>query len=127
MIKRCYKCKKNKTLHLFHKDKSKKDGLNSLCKKCNLKANKQRRNTRRQFVFDILKDCGGCIDCGEANISTLQFDHVKGKKIANVSWLVKNSNLNKIKKEILKCQIVCANCHAIRTSRISNWYANIKT
>lgn len=122
----CYKCKNRVNIKLFRKNTSKKGGRASECKKCHLSYTKQRRNINRQFVFDILKNCGGCIDCGESNVATLQFDHVKGKKIANISLLAKRYSIKKIKEEMLKCEIVCANCHAIRTAKTQNWYANIK-
>lgn len=124
--KYCYKCNKTKEINLFSKNQSQKDGLSCECKKCRASFDKKRRTAMRQFIFDIYKNCGGCVDCGESNIATLQFDHVKGKKTENISFLIKNSTLNKIKKEISKCEIVCANCHAIRTSAQFNWYANIK-
>lgn len=125
--KYCYKCNKTKEINLFSKNSSQKDGFSCECKKCRASFDKKRRTAMNQFIFDIYKNCGGCVDCGESNIATLQFDHVKGKKIANISELVRNSaSIDKIKKEISKCEIVCANCHFIRTAKTFNWYANIK-
>ncbi len=124
--KTCYKCNKNLNIKNFSKNSSKKDGFRAACKKCSYLYRKDYININRQFVFDALKNCGGCIDCGESNIATLQFDHVKGKKIANISKLVKSASLKKIKEEITKCEIVCSNCHSIRTAKSQNWYANIK-
>jgi hypothetical protein len=56
-------------------------------------------------------DCGGrfppeCMD----------FDHVRGEKISSVSHMItRNASKNAIFSEIEKCEIVCANCHRIRT------------
>lgn len=58
-----------------------------------------------------------CLDCdGEFPHYVLQFDHVRGKKVANISaMLMANVHWDLIAEEIEKCEIVCANCHAVRT------------
>lgn len=56
-----------------------------------------------------------CVDCGESDIVVLQFDHVRGKKTANVSDMVHmGSSWSTIEKEIQKCDVRCANDHARR-------------
>ena len=42
--KQCYKCNSNKDISMFYKCKSKKDGLQSNCKKCHNSATKKWRN-----------------------------------------------------------------------------------
>lgn len=121
--KKCCGCKSNRLKRFFRKNKSQNDGLHTECKKCE----KNRRNLARKLVFDILSNCGGCADCGEANVAVLQFDHVRGKKTNDISSMINNRNsLLTIKKEMLKCDIVCSNCHILRTSKQFNWYANIR-
>lgn len=45
----------------------------------------------------------------------MQFDHLRDKK-ANVSNMIRSDySWEAIKLEILKCEVVCANCHAVRT------------
>jgi hypothetical protein len=45
----------------------------------------------------------------------LEFDHVKGVKVSEVSKMVAdNCSIESIKEEISKCEVVCANCHKIR-------------
>lgn len=57
-----------------------------------------------------------CLDCGEKDIRVLEFDHVKDTKINDVSSLVwRACSIQTIKNEINKCEVVCANCHRIRT------------
>lgn len=57
-----------------------------------------------------------CADCGQKfPYYAMDFDHVRGKKIESVSGLKKFHSISKIKKEIAKCEVVCANCHRIRT------------
>ena len=46
----------------------------------------------------------------------MQWDHLPGfEKRANVADLVKRSLKKQAEEEIKKCELVCANCHAIRT------------
>lgn len=57
-----------------------------------------------------------CMDCGVNDIRVLEFDHVRGVKEYEISKLVNNGgSLLRLQNEINKCDIVCANCHRIRT------------
>jgi hypothetical protein len=58
-----------------------------------------------------------CMDCGGSFPPwVMDFDHVRGEKIGNVSALLNNGcGWEKIKQEIDKCDIVCSNCHRMRT------------
>ena len=57
-----------------------------------------------------------CLDCGETDIRVLEFDHVRGTKVAPVSTMVGNGYaIVRIDKEIAKCEVRCANCHRRRT------------
>lgn len=69
----------------------------------------------KEFVKRYKLLCG-CKDCGyKENYIALQFDHIKEKRI-NVSTAVNRGwSLNMIKNEIRKCEVRCANCHAIKT------------
>lgn len=44
----------------------------------------------------------------------MQFDHVRGSKASNVTGL-QGASVTALRAEIAKCDVVCANCHAIRT------------
>lgn len=62
-----------------------------------------------------IKQSSGCVDCGETNPIVLDFDHLKDKKY-NVSRMIHDGfSWKAIRKEIDKCEVVCANCHRIRT------------
>lgn len=59
-----------------------------------------------------------CVDCGEADLVVLDFDHIGSDKIANISDLVyRPRSLAIIESEIAKCEVVCANCHRRRTAQ----------
>jgi lysyl-tRNA synthetase class I len=45
----------------------------------------------------------------------MDFDHVRGKKHKNVMELVPTLSKKKIDEEIAKCEVVCSNCHRVRT------------
>ena len=57
-----------------------------------------------------------CVDCGKLFPSVcMDWDHVRGEKVAPVSRLLTRNNRRAILAEIAKCDLVCANCHRIRT------------
>jgi hypothetical protein len=73
--------------------------------------NKQQFKNRLREI----KEASGCVDCGESNHIVLDFDHIKNKKY-NISRMIHDGfSWAAIKKEIAKCEVVCANCHRIRT------------
>jgi hypothetical protein len=59
-----------------------------------------------------------CLDCGENDINVLTFDHVTGKKKYNISTMISRGyNIETIKRELEKTEIVCFNCHMRRERR----------
>ena len=63
-----------------------------------------------------LKTNTPCIDCKTSYpYYVMDFDHVRGIKTKNVSELISTLSKKKIDLEIAKCEIVCSNCHRIRT------------
>lgn len=79
------------------------------------RSTRSRTKLKRQ-LWDI-KEESGCVDCGEKYPHyMLDFDHIPGfEKIGNVADVVANYSWEKGMKELEKCQIVCANCHRIRS------------
>lgn len=73
---------------------------------------------KRDFINKI-KD-RPCADCKKIYPSfVMDFDHngLEGK-LNNIATIVaKNWSLEKIKEEIRKCDVVCANCHKLRTHK----------
>lgn len=57
----------------------------------------------------------GCRDCGyRADAAALDFDHVRGEKLFELARAGTRSR-SSIEIEITKCDVVCANCHRVRT------------
>ena len=57
-----------------------------------------------------------CSDCGITYpYYVMQFDHTGTDKVMNIEKLSHEAGIETVKMEIAKCELVCANCHAIRT------------
>ena len=81
----------------------------------------ERKAATYEYVQEI-KSQLCCADCGERHPATLQFHHINSEdKMFNVADAVRNGiSLDRIKKEIGKCIVLCANCHAIRHFNMRN-------
>jgi hypothetical protein len=56
-----------------------------------------------------------CMDCGETYPwYVMDFDHVRGEKSFNIG-AAHSRGIRRIRLEIDKCDVVCANCHRLRT------------
>lgn len=77
-------------------------------------------------MLSEIKEKNGCVDClKKYPYYILDFDHVYGKKVANISFMLDNYSVEDIMKEIAKCEIVCANCHRERTFQRKNSLKNV--
>lgn len=87
------------------------------------KANKERaREKAKEYVANYLAT-HPCSDCQQSNAILLTFDHVRGNKRGNISDMVLDGlGLETIKAEILLCEVVCFNCHALRTQKRERSY-----
>ncbi len=129
----CSQCKKRKKLSHFTKNKAKADGLATFCRECHAKytrrhyaenkdyyCDKAKRNrdkyraTLAKFINE--KKNKPCVDCGKVfPPCAMDFDH-RRDKITEVSNMRRvGMSLDQVKAEIKKCDVVCANCHRIRT------------
>lgn len=76
---------------------------------------KRRRSERTAWLAKIKTD-RGCVDCGyNAHGAALDFDHLSDDKSFSVGHAGFRSD-EVILAEIAKCEVVCANCHRIRTA-----------
>lgn len=128
-MKRCFKCKKKKTLDNFSKNSSRKDGLSGQCKSCHKILRKIHYENNKDKVFKqvasrkdsykewykSLKD-NPCMDCGRKYpYYVMDFDHRENKKFSLSQCVSRGYNKERILNEISKCDLVCANCHRERT------------
>lgn len=71
---------------------------------------------KRQIVRDY-KCNNPCADCGHRfHFAAMDFDHTKGPKKKEVGKMVGvRYSIKALLSEMAKCELVCANCHRIRT------------
>ena len=82
-----------------------------------LAANKASRLRNKEYV-DRIKTENPCLDCGNYFPAIcMDFDHLPGfDKHDNVAELTRGGcSIETIDAEIAKCELVCSNCHRIRT------------
>ena len=131
-IKSCVICKKEKHIDEFNKRLKAKDGLQDSCRQCSRnwyqankekhkknvgKRRKQYRKSVKEFIWNY-KLQNPCVDCNEPDPVVLDFDHINDDKEFSVAnGAVRGFSIEKIKKEIEKCEVVCANCHRRRTHK----------
>lgn len=78
-----------------------------------IRAERQRKIKDR---ISTLKEAGSCADCGQQYPAcVMDYDHVRGEKVERVARLAVNRPWSVIEAEIAKCDLVCANCHRLRT------------
>lgn len=137
-MKICSNCKLEKPeSEFFFKNKS-KNLLHSTCKECkreiDRKAYKENRNDRaqkirinsikqakeaREFVRTI-KESSKCKICGDCRWYVLDFHHIRNSFLFISNMVQNGSSIQRIRKEIDKCEILCANCHREVHYRLNN-------
>lgn len=134
----CGKCNENLSLDKFSVSASKKDGLQTYCtehmkeyrkahyhnNKEKYAANKARLKLKiKMFVLEI-KNNTPCVDCGiiyENEPWLTEFDHLSDK-LDTISKLMAYGSFQKLKTEILKCELVCLICHRRRSAKRGKWW-----
>ena len=126
MLRFCSTCKIEKEIAEFSR---KRAGWNYCCKSCHKVyrrnhyiKNKQRYvdkakawTKQRKLKFLEWLKTQSCCDCGISDYRVFEFDHTSTDKLHNVSFLLHAGSDARLWSEIVKCDIVCANCHRIRT------------
>lgn len=135
-MKVCSKCKQQKPFEEFYFKDKKSGTRQSCCKVCKAEYNKSwyTRNTnkhkkdvsrnveryyqiKKNLIWDLKSN--PCTDCGVSYPPyVMQFDHVRGVKVTDIAKMMSGRStytVQDILEELDKCELVCANCHAIRT------------
>lgn len=128
MEKFCSKCKQFKEEREFSKCSKRKCGIQVYCKECSKNHSKIRfqKNPEPYLArtkisrlaikskIDEIKNVP-CMDCGNSFPPyVMDFDHISNKEF-NIGSDWRKTSWVKILKEIQKCEIICSNCHRIRT------------
>ena len=125
--KYCGKCKKDLPKSEFGVNNSRKDKLQTQCKTCRKETNNQhyknsearreaiRRNYKKfkETNYSYIKSLKekGCSVCDEKDPSCMDFHHVSKDKGYNIANKADKYSLERLKKEIEKCIVICSNCH----------------
>jgi hypothetical protein len=130
MTRHCSRCDKDLPISEFHRRR--RYGWQAWCKTCRREydrdyhqrtrpariAQKKRYRTEIREWYRELKTDKPCADCGGVfHYSAMEWDHRPGtEKVALISALVaKTNSRRRVLEELAKCDLVCANCHAVRT------------
>lgn len=137
-MKRCYRCEQTKDLIDFRRSRLRADGVQTVCRSCRAQMDGERYRAARaagirwkrsnpkkdstQAWIVSLKTGHACTDCRRIfPPAAMQWDHLPGTaKIADVSGL-RDRSREAILEEISKCELVCVNCHTIRTVGRAGW------
>lgn len=95
-----------------------KGKLHTMCNGCLYLKYTKPYVDKKTAVVQQYKLGHGCTDCGyNKHPAALEFDHLPGtEKKFNIMEQIGGRSMDAIMKEIAKCEVVCANCHAIRTT-----------
>lgn len=77
----------------------------------------RQREIKRQWICEYLIE-NPCVDCGEADILVLEFDHRgdEPKRKDVVVMINSTYSLAAVQAEVAKCDVRCANCHKRKTT-----------
>jgi hypothetical protein len=123
--KKCAKCNETKNVYEFYKrhENGRSHEVTGYCKSC---SNKYHSERVRKVKLKMIDYKGGkCEKCALAlknsHYSVFEFHHLNPKEKDVNFAKIKYQKWEKIKIEIDKCMLVCANCHRIEHSLINGW------
>jgi hypothetical protein len=112
-----------------YRDPQKQKEAQAKAAKKHYEANKDKMKVRAAFakkvkmqelhdLVDKYKAETPCVDCKKIfDPVCMDYDHLGSNKFNSISRMIANGNSwERIETEIAKCELVCANCHRIRTS-----------
>ena len=138
MLKTCGNCLTEKDSSLFATKNKTTGQLQSYCKDCQKIYRKKHYEENKDYYKDKSKkwtrtkkenffkwvNTQSCVDCGISDIRVLEFDHVRGIKVGGIAQLLQSASKERFEAELAKCEVVCSNCHKIRTAKRTGWYKN---
>lgn len=80
-----------------------------------VKAMSRRQRERSVLLIDNIRKSGRCFDCGNIDNRVLEFDHVPERGVKKHNITNNSLGIKAREVELSKCDLVCANCHRIRT------------
>jgi ribosomal protein S27AE len=127
--KQCPSCKRtlDRQRDFYRIETPKITRTSSYCRRCSSDKVMERWRARRlrnmEKVVAHLQS-NACVDCGEEDWRVLEFDHREPcLKVDAITNLVNRVPWNRVKAEMEKCEIRCANCHRRKTQVDFGHYA----
>lgn len=78
-------------------------------------SNKRARKRNAEYIRNI-KESSPCMDCGQFYpYYVMHFDHIFEKSNSIANMVRASHSIKRLQQEIDGCELVCSNCHAIRT------------
>ena len=94
-------------------------GQKICCKKCHVKVTHQAQKDTKRRAIEYKGGC--CEHCGyDKYTGALQFHHLDPTQ-KDIKQFSKTKNFEAFKKEVDKCILLCANCHAEEHARLGGW------
>lgn len=140
-FKTCSKCKVSKPVSEFNFKNTAASVYQSYCKECGKRLTRSHyRNNKRQYLDRNIRSfmkrrelvrqikSRACADCGiQYPFYVMDFDHREGETKEYELNRIDRMTTRALLREIKKCDVVCANCHRIRTyQRIKQKFASRK-
>ena len=72
-------------------------------------------------IFGIIFSPSPCAQCGEADPVVLEFHQIGGKDLAISEMITRVSSVDRLKEELQKTRVLCANCHRRITAQERGW------
>lgn len=124
----CTKCEIEKPIDEFNWKSKKDNKRRARCRECTREDDRlkyesdgerreklrktatDRNRWAREFIQRVKKKLK-CVKCGENRWYVLEFHHLNDKEVEVGNMARNGYSINKIKDEIRKCDVLCANCH----------------
>ena len=138
-MKQCSRCAVLRPRTDFNRDSRRADQLQVYCRACSAEVSHARYEARvgrsvprtsrpvyavtRGAWLRSLKTGRPCTDCGRLfDRQVMQWDHLpEFNKLGDISGSWTGRSEQEILAEIAKCELVCTNCHTIRTFKRNGW------
>lgn len=132
-LQRCSRCGERKPVSEFAWHRPSLERLHTYCRACQAEyeqadyfgsgdrdmaqataRDRARAEKHAEYLFEFFSE-RSCVDCGEGDPVVLEFDHLRDKRFDILQGL-SDRTWQEIRDEIAKCEVVCANCHRLRTA-----------
>ncbi|HEX6035472.1 MAG TPA: hypothetical protein VFY83_13605 [Anaerolineales bacterium] len=140
----CSKCGKEKDIEEFPLRNRFTQRRQAHCKDCSLamgrdwyqrnkdyqKANARKHSTEyrdalREYLHKYLRS-HPCEQCGESDPVVLEFHHVGEKDMTISEMITRITSVERLKEELKKTQVLCANCQRKVTAKERGWFRSRK-